>query len=117
VHAVRMKARFLVAAALSIALAGCGASPSGPAGTRVRPRPSRARRTAESGIFSLYVRPGTGVRLRMTPVVIPASRMGLEYPVDAVRDRILSRVAELSAARGTAVTTVDGLASIEVPRR
>jgi len=76
---------------------------------------ARTADEAAGGIFAVYCRPGEGLRLWMTPVCIPASRMGPEYPPVVERDRILSRFARLSAARGAAVQIIDGLAFLDCP--
>jgi hypothetical protein len=70
---------------------------------------------AEGGIFTIYCEPGGGLRLWMTPVRIPRSRMGPEYPAVAMRDRILNRFARLSAARGAEPLIADGLAFLDCP--
>lgn len=76
---------------------------------------ARTTDEAEGGIFEVYYQPSKGLQLWMTPVRIPASRMGPEYPAAAERDRILCRFAQLSAARGAALQIADGLAFLNCP--
>jgi len=76
---------------------------------------ARSADEAEGGIFEVYYRPGKGLKLWMAPVRIMPSRMGPEYPAAAERDQTLRRFAQMSAARGTAVTIVNGLAYLDCP--
>jgi poly-gamma-glutamate synthesis protein (capsule biosynthesis protein) len=70
---------------------------------------------AESGIFEIYYGAGRGLQLRMTPVIIPASRMGPEYPSPAERDCILERFGRLSASRRAALAIANGIAFLDCP--
>lgn len=76
---------------------------------------ARTADEAEGGIFEVYCRPGMGLQLWMAPVRIAPPRMGPEYPAAAERDSILRRFAQMSAARGTAITIVNGLAYLDCP--
>ena len=76
---------------------------------------ARTADEAEGGIFEVYYRPGVGLELWMAPVRIASSRMGPEYPAAAERDLLLRRFAQMSAARGTAITIVNGLAYLDCP--
>jgi poly-gamma-glutamate synthesis protein (capsule biosynthesis protein) len=76
---------------------------------------ARTSDEAESGIFEIYYRPGTGLELWMAPVRIASSRMGPEYPAAAERDRVLLRFAQLSAARNTSITIANGLGYLDCP--
>ncbi len=76
---------------------------------------ARTVEEAEGAIFEIYYRPNEGLHLWMTPVYIPASRMGPEYPPAPKRDRILRRFAQLSAERSAALQIVDGLGFLNCP--
>ncbi len=75
----------------------------------------RSGERMESGIFDLYYVQGRGWRVEMTPVWIPWSRLGAEYPTGQKRDRIAHRIQELSAQLGTVVEVIDGIVCVDYP--
>ncbi|HVO77087.1 MAG TPA: CapA family protein [Candidatus Bathyarchaeia archaeon] len=76
---------------------------------------ARSADEAEGGIFDVCYRPGRGLRLWMTPVFIPASRMGPEYPPPDQGASILRRFAAMSEARGTVPQIAHGSAFLDCP--
>jgi len=76
----------------------------------------RSGERMESGIFDLYYVQGKGWRVEMTPVWIPWSRLGAEYPMRQKRDRIAQRVKKLSAQLGTVVEVIDGVVCVDYPQ-
>ena len=74
---------------------------------------ARTDEQAESGIFELFYQEGEGWQIWMTPVWIPAWRMGPEYVTGSRRTSILDRFAGLSGDLGANVELTEAWAYVD----